>query len=55
MLSGVNGASPWAADSSESALLPGRRLLLGSTLLGWLLIGSFPMVFVLMRVSASCA
>ena len=34
MLSGVNGASPWAADASESALYLGRRLLLDDIRLG---------------------
>ena len=53
MLSGINGASPWAADSSESAFY-WWKLLLGSTLLGWLLIGIFPMVFMLLRSLRMC-
>ena len=51
MLSGVNGASPWAADASER-LLTWLRLLLGSTLLGWLLIGNLPDGFDADEVSA---
>ena len=53
MLSGVNGASRWAADASESALT-WLKLLLGSTLLGWFLSGVYLMVLMLMRSLRVC-
>ena len=49
----VNGASPWAADASESALYLSKSLLV-ATLLVLLLSGVFRMVLLLMRLLLAC-